>query len=119
MEAPLHKAVYYCREGTDTHGLIKGIAEEYSFYNHPNDSNFEGDNWLDANQILYDLLSRIFYKGDGEREVESFIHSRIAYDARMVSLRHPENDPISNWLKAQKDWAVKIYLMDVAEKERK
>ncbi|MEK6874020.1 MAG: hypothetical protein AABW91_04190 [Nanoarchaeota archaeon] len=109
MEAPLHRAVYFCSKGSDIQGTIRGIAEEYSFQNNPNDKNHDGDNWLAANQILYNFLSRIFYDGNEEREVESFIHNLIDYRAKMISPRYPKNNPVDNWLTAQKDFAVHIY----------
>ena len=111
MEAPLHRAVYSCKEGTDIHGLIKGIAEEYSFHNHPNDPNFKGSNWLTANQTLYDFLSNIFYQNDEIGEVEEYIHDAINCRARIYSVLHPGNNSVDNWLTAQKQLAIRVYNM--------
>jgi len=109
MEAQLHRAVYFCSRGSDIQGTIKGIAEEYSFHTHLDIPYSDSNNWLSANQTLYDFLSNIFYDGTEEREVESFIHNWIDYHAKMVSARYSENDPVTNWLTAQKDFAVHIY----------
>ena len=98
--------------GSDIHGVVKGIAEEYAHYNHTGawSGYFDLENWLNANGILTNYLFDYFKSVETEKEdVEEFIHESIRYRAEDISQQYPENDMITNWLTAQKNYAVVIY----------
>ena len=98
--------------GSDIYGVVKGIAEEYSYHTHPNAMSgyFDQENWLNANGILTNYLFDYFKSVETEKEdVEEFIHENIRYRAEDISQQYPENDMITNWLTAQKNYAVVIY----------
>ncbi len=98
--------------GSDIHGLVKSIAEEYAHYNHTGawSGYFDLENWLNANGILTNYLFDYFKSIETEKEdVEEFIHENIRYRAEDISQQHPENNPVTNWLTAQKKYAVAIY----------
>jgi len=102
----------------DIKGLIRGIAEEVAY----NDSNGDFHNWTIAEGIFYSSIARfcgeVSVRGYSQKFVK-FVHESISARARKLANENLSNDQDTNWLTAQKDWAVEIYLMDVAEKERK
>ena|SRR3989344_2095745 len=109
--------------GSDIHGLVKGIAEEYAHYNHTGawSGYFDLENWLNANGILTNYLFDYFKSVETEKEdVEEFIHESIRYRTEDISQQHPENDMITNWLIAQKEYAVFIYkeVTDIIRKKK-
>ena len=102
----------------DIKGLIRGIAEEVSY----NDSNGDFHNWTIAEGIFYSSIARfcgeVSVRGYSQKFVK-FVHESISARARKLANDNLSNDQDTNWLTAQKDWAVEIYLMDVADDEMK
>lgn len=98
----------------DIEGLVRGIAEEVS-YTFPN---VQDRNWSKAREILQRHYFRYFgYKPTAEEDkiVQKFTHELIAAKARRLHEQNPSRDSVANWLTAQKDLAVEIYLMDWQE----
>ncbi len=106
----------------DIQGLIRGIAEEVSY---ANPGRKDVANWFDAKGIIQSNYFKFLDKGGGpstpteeDTKVLKFTHELIAARARRLYERNPSSGPVVNWLTAQKDLAVEIYLMDVGHVER-
>ena len=107
----------------DMEGLIRGIAEEVSYANHDPEITNE-DNWSEAEDILGSNYLRFLDRRMGgmiskeDKKVLKFTHELIAAKARRLYEKNPSSGPVVNWLTAQKDLAVEVYLMNVGCIER-